>query len=210
MNASTKTSRNKESRGFTLVEMLVVIGMIAALAGVSFPVYKSIQRKVEKQKLEMDLGSIDRAVDNFETEYNYLPYIGAAYPADGNQLLKSENGDATALMTVLVGRASTPANFKQIQFLDGLSEADERGGEYYSGMRIQTGGTASYHTAWGTELMRIRFDYDMNGSIIHGYGIGEQPTDKKMIYHEQGPDGEWRGGDDFTNYYNLLVEYGQL
>ena len=55
MKAKTNVSKAKSRRGFTLVEMLVVIGMIAALAGISFPVYRSIQKKVEKQQLEMDL-----------------------------------------------------------------------------------------------------------------------------------------------------------
>ena len=53
MKAKTNVSKTKSRRGFTLVEMLVVIGMIAALAGISFPVYRSIQKKVEKQQLEM-------------------------------------------------------------------------------------------------------------------------------------------------------------
>ncbi len=53
MKAKTNVSKTKSRRGFTLVEMLVVIGMIAALAGISFPVYRSIQKKVEKQQVEM-------------------------------------------------------------------------------------------------------------------------------------------------------------
>ena len=55
MKAKTNVSKAKSRRGFTLVEMLVVIGMIAALAGISFPVYRSIQKKVEKQQLQMML-----------------------------------------------------------------------------------------------------------------------------------------------------------
>ena len=70
----------KSRGGFTLVEMLVVIGMIAALAGISFPVYRSIQKKVEKQQSVMMYTVIERAVDNFETEYNYLPYSGQLIP----------------------------------------------------------------------------------------------------------------------------------
>ena len=60
MKAKTNVSKAKSRRGFTLVEMLVVIGMIAALAGISFPVYKSIQKKVEKQQLQMMLNSLER------------------------------------------------------------------------------------------------------------------------------------------------------
>ena len=80
MKAKTHLSQAKSRGGFTLVEMLVVIGMIAALAGISFPVYRAIQKKVEKQQLQMMYSSVERAVDNFETEYNYLPYVGALIP----------------------------------------------------------------------------------------------------------------------------------
>ena len=76
MKAKTHLAQNKSRGGFTLVEMLVVIGMIATLAGISFPVYRSIQKKMDKQSLLMGMQAITRAVDNFETEYNYLPYIG--------------------------------------------------------------------------------------------------------------------------------------
>ena len=75
MKAKTHLSQTKSRGGFTLVEMLVVIGMIAALAGISFPVYRSIQKKVEKQQVVMMYNASMRAVDNFETEYNYLPYV---------------------------------------------------------------------------------------------------------------------------------------
>ena len=78
MKAKTHLSQAKSRGGFTLVEMLVVIGMIAALAGISFPVYRGIQKKVEKQQFIM-ITAIDNAVENFETEYNYLPHV-AAYP----------------------------------------------------------------------------------------------------------------------------------
>ena len=54
MKAKTHLSQNKSRGGFTLVEMLVVISMIAALAGISFPVYRSIQKKVEKQSENAD------------------------------------------------------------------------------------------------------------------------------------------------------------
>ena len=124
MKAKTNVSKAKSRRGFTLVEMLVVIGMIAALAGISFPVYKSIQKKVEKQQTQMFYTSIERAVDNFETEYNYLPYAQAAYPAADS--IYNHIGSTMDILTgILMGLESTK-NFKQIKFLE-LKDAEGSG-----------------------------------------------------------------------------------
>ena len=130
MKAKTNVSKAKSRRGFTLVEMIVVIGMIAALAGISFPVYKGIQKKVERQQFEMALASIERAVDNYETEYNYLPTAGGADNWDGEHL--STVAQMTTFITILAGAESVanPVNFKGISFLDGTPEAKAQGGGF--------------------------------------------------------------------------------
>ena len=80
MKAKTNVSKAKSRRGFTLVEMLVVIGMIAALAGISFPVYRSIQKKVEKQQLQM-IEFYERAWIILRRSIIILPYLELLIPA---------------------------------------------------------------------------------------------------------------------------------
>ena len=60
MKAKTNVSKAKSRRGFTLVEMIVVIGMIAALAGISFPVYKVDSEEGGEAAVAM-MYSVDRA-----------------------------------------------------------------------------------------------------------------------------------------------------
>ena len=199
MKAKTHLSQNKSRGGFTLVEMLVVIGMIAALAGISFPVYKSIQKKVEKQKMVMDMQSLKTAVDNFETEYNYLPYITAAYPPNEYTLNSVE---IRLFMGLLSGTAGT-ANFKGIKFFE-ASEAKGSPGSYHSGLLTNNDGTVVYYTPWGTEIVGLRPDYDKDGSLAFAYGLGYNVTDLKYIYYEKGPNGGWAHvdgvEDDFENH----------
>jgi prepilin-type N-terminal cleavage/methylation domain-containing protein len=205
MNASTKTSRNKESRGFTLVEMLVVIGMIAALAGVSFPVYKSIQRKVEKRQLQMLMGSVERAVDNFETEYTYLPYLPGNYPTT-DQNFKSSEGKTAPIFTALVGLGDT-CNFKKIKFLDASEPESGK-----AGLEIN-GEVADLIDPWGNGFQRIRLDYDNDGEVPWHYGSsvpdeGYAPVLKRIALISFGPDakpGAWAGGTHTDNLHNFPV-----
>jgi prepilin-type N-terminal cleavage/methylation domain-containing protein len=172
MNVSTKTSRNKESRGFTLVEMLVVIGMIAALAGVSFPVYRGIQKKIEKQKIELMLVSIERAVDNFETEYNYLPFLESSYPSEETSYYWTNNGifSISRFLGILMGLEDT-LNFKQIAFLElpeaegnGPGSSNSKGPHGFKNGVVIDGELAVFYSHYGF-LIAARLDYDQNNEI---------------------------------------------
>jgi prepilin-type N-terminal cleavage/methylation domain-containing protein len=201
MKAKTHLSQNKSRGGFTLVEMLVVIGMIAALAGISFPVYKSIQKKVEKQQVQMMWSSLERAVDNFETEYNYLPYPGTAYPANEADL---GGAQITSFTTVLAGgySATNTANFKGITFLES-GEPKGEPGNYTSGFLITGSGltkTATLYTPWGGEYGNIRLDYNMDGLILHPYSLRfgpHLPPVSNTILFDIGADDVWITDDDF-------------
>jgi prepilin-type N-terminal cleavage/methylation domain-containing protein len=197
MKAKTHLSQTKSRGGFTLVEMLVVIGMIAALAGISFPVYRGIQKKVEKQKFEMLCTSLDRAFVNFETEYNHPPYTGAVYPT-GDQYFDTA-GKTSALWTVLAGGESS-INFKRIKFLAG-NEATPSGGTYVNGFHENADGTTSLYFPWGTQPIRLRIDSNMDGLINIPWPWSEESVGKYSIY-DPGPNGSFESGtnDDWKSY----------
>ncbi|MDB4055577.1 type II secretion system GspH family protein, partial [Akkermansiaceae bacterium] len=177
MKAKTHLSQAKSRGGFTLVEMLVVIGMIATLAGISFPVYKSIQKKVDKQKLEMIFTGVERAVDDFETEYNHLPHIGSSYPATtdnvqtgdaGTIIGKDFNGSATMtqFFTVLSSPSGAVAscNFKKIKFFE-TAQAKGGPGNYSNGLVDNGNGTVTLYDPYGFEFTFARVDYNMDGIL---------------------------------------------
>ena len=211
MKAKTHLSQNKSRGGFTLVEMLVVIGMIAALAGLSFPVYRGIQKKVDKTKFEMMLGSLERAVDNFETEYNYLPYIGSSYPAsDTSFVYKSESGHLEDFFSVLVApegasAAVMGANFKRIRFFE-CQEAEGGPGSYENGLLV-TNTTATLYTPWGDQYKRLRLDYSGDGKMVNPWATSEEHITKIMLY-DWGPDDSWGArysGDWDDNFSNTPI-----
>jgi prepilin-type N-terminal cleavage/methylation domain-containing protein len=188
MKAKTHLSQNKSRGGFTLVEMLVVIGMIAALAGISFPVYKSIQKKVEKQKILMMYSSIERATDDFETEYNYLPYVENTYPVNSPSSYYWGDPSFPRFIGILMGLENTK-NFKTIKFLE-VEEAVGSGSTagpgpcgYKNGVVI-SGESAILFSQYGMHFA-AKLDHEMDGDVFCNT-LNETVTGKKIIFWTPG------------------------
>ena len=69
-------------RGFTLIEMLVVIVIIAILVALLFPAIKQALLKAEVAKAKTTILSIATAFKAFNSEYGYLPSSVTAGPHD--------------------------------------------------------------------------------------------------------------------------------
>ncbi len=63
---------------FTLVEMLVVIAVIAILAGIAFPVVSGMNRKGKETRARAEINAIITAIKQYEADYGTLPYIPAS------------------------------------------------------------------------------------------------------------------------------------
>ena len=183
MKAKTHVSKAKLYSGFTLVEILVVIAMIASLAALSIPAYKGFVNKAKKQKVQVIIAGMEQAVDNFETEYNYLPYEQAAYPADDSVYNWINSGGISRFLGILMGLESTK-NFKQIKFLE-LPEAKGNGPGgttasgphgYYDGVVIN-GAIATLYSPSGMSYA-VRIDHNLNGEVANPH-IG-WPTSTPM------------------------------
>jgi len=184
--------------------MLVVVAMIAALAGISFPVYRGIQNKVEKQQYEMGLASIQRAMDNFEMEYNYLPTAGGASQWDGELL--STPAQMTTWITVLAGAeadsgVANPVNFKNIGFLEPTPLAKGSVGNYNTGFVVNADDSVSFYTPWGEQFLQVIIDSDMNEEFRIPYvKVVDKVPGKNFIVYGWGADDTWRTDDDWGNF----------
>ncbi len=67
-------SRNlKQTFAFTLVEMLVVIAVIAILAGLLFPAFSSIKRQMTITKAKAELKAVAFLIDSYKSKKGFYP-----------------------------------------------------------------------------------------------------------------------------------------
>jgi prepilin-type N-terminal cleavage/methylation domain-containing protein len=73
MNMEWRNRIRATVRGFTLVEMLVVIAVISLLASMIFPVTKAVNRNKIKRRSMAELAVIKNAIDSYKTKLGHYP-----------------------------------------------------------------------------------------------------------------------------------------
>jgi prepilin-type N-terminal cleavage/methylation domain-containing protein len=65
-----KTSKAKSHTGFTLVEIMIVVAIIALLAAIAVPGFLRARKRSQASRILNDLRMIDSAVDQYAIETN--------------------------------------------------------------------------------------------------------------------------------------------
>jgi prepilin-type N-terminal cleavage/methylation domain-containing protein len=209
MNTNRHETLSSDARlrneAFTLLELLVVIGVIAVLAGLLFPAAQSALDRAKKVQAKNDLIQIVTAVNAFYTEYGRYPIdstittdAAATYgPAEST----AENGD---LMKDLEGIRNA-LNTRKIVFIsppDARNQINPR-----SGTNTTTGG---YYDPWGSEYaIALDADYD-NQVALNPYGnnngAGSSPVRQGVIAWSLGKDKQLgnHGDGKFANSDDVI------
>lgn len=179
---------------FTLVELLMAIGIIVILAAISIPIALSAIKKAETAKAQAEMTALVTALKNYESTYGFLPFHfrkssntspatdGEVQPGDYSDFIKVLQGENLDIK----GRKMNP---RKLAFLE-----------------IQGNTKGEYEDPWGNDYTVV-IDGDGDGKIIQElddwkyYQLKvEKDSDNKYALYQsiliisKGPDGEM--GDD--------------
>ncbi len=179
---------------FTLVELLMAIGIIVILAAISIPTALSAIKKAETAKAQAEMTALVTALKNYESTYGFLPFHfrkssntspasdGEVQPGDYSDFIKVLQGENLDIK----GRKMNP---RKLAFLE-----------------IQGNTKGEYEDPWGNDYTVV-IDGDGDGKVIQElddwkyYQLKvEKDSDNKYALYQsiliisKGPDGEM--GDD--------------
>ncbi|MGF1657297.1 MAG: type II secretion system protein [Verrucomicrobiales bacterium] len=168
--------------GFTLVELLVVISIIAVLMGILFPVVSSVQQSARRAQAKNDAVQIANSVNAYNTEYSMYPSLGSA----GSDY-STPNNDNKGLMDVLRG-IDTKLNRKAVVFLD-APIAKEVSGRVIGGV----GTDGVFYDPWG-RAYQVRYDANYDNEVDNPFSnAGPDPLRKGVISWSGGREGKFSG-----------------
>ena len=112
---------NKNRGGFTLVEIMIVVAIIALLAAIAVPNFLRARKRSQATRILEDLRMIDSAIDQYAIETNkttnapvnwtdikaYLKVGSTLYNSTGKDLLNNSFGTAFTVDTIPVVPTAT-------------------------------------------------------------------------------------------------------
>ena len=96
---------NKSQRGFTLIELMIVVAIVGILAAIAFPSYQEQVRRTNRAEGQSTLLQTAQRLERCYTEYN--SYNNAACAVGFPINITSENGKYTITSIVLTASTYT-------------------------------------------------------------------------------------------------------
>ena len=196
--------RRTEEQSFTLIELMVVIGIIVILLSLAFPVFQGVLERAKKVQAKNDLTQIVTAVNAFYTEYGRYPatcttttdaYFGGGTAPSGS----TSCGTNDVLFNELRATGSYTINTRQIVFISPPQDTTQ------TSPKGKIGSDNQFHDPWASAYS-IEIDADYNNQVANPYGSGggAGPIRQGAIGWSVGKDLTLGSGGKFTNSDDVI------
>ena len=160
-------TRNDKRRGFTLVEMLVVIAIIVVLVAILFPVFSSARERSRQVRCQTNLSKLVGALQDYKRQYHRYP-PQPAYDAT----LEIYTGGFSALYPDFVSDFSALVCPDDLVVASRSEEAKDRRYSTYNGV-IELVDNPSSSTPWefatDSDTGNLKITYNYNGYDEKGW-----------------------------------------
>ena len=179
----------RSTSGFTLVELLTVIAIIAVLMGILFPTIGAAIEGAKKTQAKNDSLQLVNAIKGYYTEYGKYPTAAAA-----------DTTVSDADMIILLKELRVPAGYtptmnpRKINFLEVSDAKNLNQAETKQKSGISTSG--KWLDPWGT-VYKVRIDADYDNQMTHPYtsNAGATTLSTGVIAWSIGRDGQGGAAD---------------
>lgn len=193
MNPFLPSHSQRRNRGFTLVELLVVISIIAILAGLLLPVLGKAKEKARIKIAQTEMRNLITAITSYQNEYNKYPSTKGVREAVNETspdftygtFYRTEEG-SQRLLTARNGQALVPIQNQGINYQSSNAELIA----ILMDMEFFKNGQAT-----------VNYDHQMNPKKIQFLNV-QETSDPRA--HGVGPDGVWR--DPWGNPYIVTID----
>lgn len=163
----------RKARGFTIVELLIAVVVIAILAAISTVAYTAIQNRANDAAVQNDISNFSKKIKLYYAEFGTYPGGGAS-------------GPVTGIGNFSLGQASYATNVSNFYYCRGrvngerafavgaVSKSNNR--YYYSSLN---GSVQSYTGSWGGAFVNctgmlpgLEGDLPSDWNRTYGYGTG--------------------------------------
>ncbi len=108
-NVFTPNLFQSTRRAFTLIEVLIVIGIIALLMGITTLVITSVSESSGRSRAKADMAAITTGIQAFESKYGAFPLVTAK---------DNEKRTAAVIYKCLMGKMRIDASGNQVRMVD--------------------------------------------------------------------------------------------